>query len=193
MKEKILELRALGYSYNRIVEELGCSKGTIAYHCGEGQKQKSLERQRKNRKTDAGMISYKMSNFRNSDPKTAYIYRDTRTALSTNIKDKIRRFHGSIPEDNRGQFEYTEFMEWLEQDPVCYLSGRPLDFSNPRLYHFDHIIPRCKGGTSNIDNLGVTTSEANQAKHSLSIEEFLELCIDVLVHWEVIEERPETE
>jgi len=33
MKEKILELREKGYSYNQIVEELKCAKSTVSYHC----------------------------------------------------------------------------------------------------------------------------------------------------------------
>lgn len=34
MKEGILKLRAEGKTYNEIKEILGCSKGTISYHCG---------------------------------------------------------------------------------------------------------------------------------------------------------------
>jgi hypothetical protein len=49
MKEAILALRAKGYSYNQIQEELGCSKGTIAYYCGAGQKEKNLQRNRDRR------------------------------------------------------------------------------------------------------------------------------------------------
>ena len=44
MREKILKLREEGKSYNQIKEILGCSKGTIAYHCGDGQKEKSKNR-----------------------------------------------------------------------------------------------------------------------------------------------------
>ncbi len=44
MKEDILRLRKLGYTYNRIREELGCSMSTISYHCGVGQKQKNRDR-----------------------------------------------------------------------------------------------------------------------------------------------------
>jgi hypothetical protein len=33
MKEKILELRKKGLSYNEIKNILGCSKGTISFHC----------------------------------------------------------------------------------------------------------------------------------------------------------------
>lgn len=44
LKEQILELKEKGYSYNQIKEQLGCSKGTIAYHIGIGQKNKTIER-----------------------------------------------------------------------------------------------------------------------------------------------------
>lgn len=47
MKEKILELRAKGYTYNQIRDELGCSKGLISYHVGPGQREKSIARNRK--------------------------------------------------------------------------------------------------------------------------------------------------
>lgn len=34
-KERILELRARGLSYNAIVEKLGCSKSSVSYHCSK--------------------------------------------------------------------------------------------------------------------------------------------------------------
>ena len=40
MKDQILLLRAEGKSYREIEKLLGCSKGTISFHCGDGQKQK---------------------------------------------------------------------------------------------------------------------------------------------------------
>lgn len=43
-KENILSLRDQGKSYREIEKELGCSKGTIAYHLGDDQKQKTLLR-----------------------------------------------------------------------------------------------------------------------------------------------------
>lgn len=49
MKESILKLREQGYTYNQIVAELGCSKGTVAYHCGNSQKAKTIDRQRSRR------------------------------------------------------------------------------------------------------------------------------------------------
>lgn len=35
LKEKIIYLRKKEYTYNQIIEELGCSKSTISYHCKE--------------------------------------------------------------------------------------------------------------------------------------------------------------
>jgi orotate phosphoribosyltransferase-like protein len=49
MKENILKLRSMGYTYNQIQKELGCSKGTISYHLGEGQKEKNKQRSQKRR------------------------------------------------------------------------------------------------------------------------------------------------
>jgi DNA-binding CsgD family transcriptional regulator len=45
-KENILRLRAEGKSYRQIQEIIGCSKGTIAYHLGSGQKEKTHKRTR---------------------------------------------------------------------------------------------------------------------------------------------------
>lgn len=44
MKESILSLRADGKTYNQIRDILGCSKSTISFHCGDGQKEKSQKR-----------------------------------------------------------------------------------------------------------------------------------------------------
>lgn len=49
MKDKILQLYSEGKSYREIQRLLGCSKGTIAYHVGMGQKRKTLERTRTKR------------------------------------------------------------------------------------------------------------------------------------------------
>jgi DNA-binding CsgD family transcriptional regulator len=45
LKEEIEALRAQGLTYPEIQDQLKCSKGTIAYHLGEGQKEKTLKRQ----------------------------------------------------------------------------------------------------------------------------------------------------
>lgn len=47
MREKILELRSNGHSYNNICKKLGCSKSLVAYYCGANQKEKSRKRKEK--------------------------------------------------------------------------------------------------------------------------------------------------
>lgn len=48
-KEDIIRLRAEGKTYNQIADELGCSKGTIAYHLSEDVKTNYNTRRRKYR------------------------------------------------------------------------------------------------------------------------------------------------
>lgn len=57
LKEKIIELRDQGKTYDKIKEELGCSKSTIAYHLSDGQKQKTLDRTHKSRRTIMEFLS----------------------------------------------------------------------------------------------------------------------------------------
>ena len=47
--DNIKKLRSKGYSYSEIAAELGCSKSTVAYHIGEGQKEKSKARRLKSK------------------------------------------------------------------------------------------------------------------------------------------------
>ena len=49
LKEKILALAEKGLSYDQIKRRLNCSKSTISYHLGDGQKDKAYARVRKQR------------------------------------------------------------------------------------------------------------------------------------------------
>lgn len=51
MKDEIIRLRAEGKSYREIERLLGCSRSTISYHCGPGQKSKKNDRQIESRAT----------------------------------------------------------------------------------------------------------------------------------------------
>lgn len=46
MKEKILELRKQGNTYKQIQKEIGCSLGTISFHCGKNVKEKIYNRRK---------------------------------------------------------------------------------------------------------------------------------------------------
>ena len=61
LKEKIIALASKGFSYRQIQKELGCSKSTISYHLGKGQKDKAHARVRKQR--DKG-VRYKPNSWK---------------------------------------------------------------------------------------------------------------------------------
>lgn len=56
-KDSILKLRAEGKTYDEISLILECSKGTIAYHCGDGQKEKARKRRTVSRSKQADVLN----------------------------------------------------------------------------------------------------------------------------------------
>lgn len=95
-------------------------------------------------------------------------------------------FYHSYSRFIRGE-EYKKYRPTLDEvakkilsNPVCYLTGELIDFSNAGSYHFDHIIPKSKGGKSSLENLGLTIKDANFAKGNLTIKELLALCKKIL-------------
>ena len=181
MKDKILELRSQGKTYNQIQKELGCSKGTISFHCGKNQKEKSKSRLRKLRCKQHPYLS-KISNF--IEIHTSCIINTNKHDFKKVIFFKILRFSKSHKDKSYMKPEFTveDVINKFGEKPKCYLTGMDIDISNTKSYHFDHKIPRSKGGDNSLDNLGICTREANQAKNNMTEKEFIELCKSVLIH-----------
>jgi len=159
MKEQILKLRNEGKSYREIQKILNCSKSTISYYCGNGQKEKTILRNKNNKKTLNGILRRKRDNY-------SFV--------------NGRR----IGKGKRKQLDFTieDFEKKIINNPNCYLTGRKIDLLQSKTYHCDHIVPVSKGGGCDINNLGLTCKEANMAKADLLLEEFIKLCKDVLEH-----------
>ncbi len=178
LKEQILELRSQGLSYNQIKDKLKCSKGTICHHIGKGQNEKTSIR-RRNSRNKQHPYAKKIESFSYSSEiviKKKELHKTTKL-----IQLKILSF--SRKDDNmyqKPEFTVEDVINKFGDKPKCYLTGDQLDITKPREYHFDHIIPRSKGGDSSINNLGLCTKAANIAKNNLSNDEFLELCIKVV-------------
>ena len=83
--------------------------------------------------------------------------------------------------------EIKEIYERITKNPTCYLTGRKIDLSKSSSYHLDHIIPTSKGGPDTPDNCGLACRDANFAKNTLSLEEFKNLCVEVVQHFNLIE------
>lgn len=167
MKEQILKLRAEGKSYREIEKILNCSKGTIAYHCGKGQKEKTRERD----KSAGAQLSKKL-----------FAYKARKEAFRKVSDFQRKRSSGAKRWLGGREFNFTleDLLNKIGEEPKCYLTGRVIDLSKPNSYSLDHITPICEGGDCSLENLGLTSADANSSKAHLKLEDYLELCKDVL-------------
>jgi 5-methylcytosine-specific restriction endonuclease McrA len=178
---KIIVLRNQGKSYDEIKAILGCSKGTICFHLGPGQKDKHNKRQ-SSRRAKKHPYQRKIENFclvriRRKRPPTQTNKKLLQTKIETFFKDRKQNNMYVKP-----TFSIEDVINKVSEAPVCYLTGKPIDIYQPRSYNFDHIHPVSRGGENTIDNLAVCTKDANQAKGTMTVEEFLVLCKQVLQH-----------
>jgi 5-methylcytosine-specific restriction endonuclease McrA len=180
VKDQILKLRDLGYSYRQIQEKLHCSKGTIAYHCGDGQKDKTTKRRNKNRSYQHPLVR-KVENFVKIIGPNNQINIQSKRTLNKILYQKIAVFSRINHKDyNYMSFTVEALLEKIGNNPMCSLTGRPINLLDSRSYQLDHIVPRSKGGDNSLDNCQLTCREANQAKHELTIDEFINLCREII-------------
>lgn len=160
MKKQIIELRERGKTYSEIQNILGCSKGTISYYCGEGQKKKSLDRQRKLRNTEKGALLKKLN-----------------AALKRKIHDNLKYRQYRIDQTFVYSKEGKEkFIEECLKNPICYWTGIKLNLLDTKSYELDHLIPVSKGGTNDYNNIVLSSKFANRMKHDLLPKEFIDNC-----------------
>lgn len=180
MKEKILKLREEGLSYNEIVARLGCSKGTVAYHCGDGQKEKTRNRTRTLRKNNP--LMKKVEQFVAAKDSSGTKHKPHFKTVEQRIYQKIYTFSNKT--GSGIMFTVQDLMDKIGDAPKCELTGKPIDLSKTRSYHLDHKIPKSRGGDNSLENCQLLSREANQAKHNLTNEEFIALCKTVVEHSE---------
>jgi 5-methylcytosine-specific restriction endonuclease McrA len=83
------------------------------------------------------------------------------------------------------RFKVKDLLEKIGDHPICQLTGRRIDLSDGPSYHLDHIIPKTKGGSNDLDNCQLLCKQANQAKANMLTEEFIQLCREVLDWYEL--------
>lgn len=168
LREKILELRTSGMTYNQIAKTIPCAKSTVSYYCGKDVKNNTLKYQEERRAQNP--LIKKMENFR---------YK-----FSNKSRDFQRRNGSKLKAKMEKQFTAKELENFIKKDPTCYLTGRKLDISKPETYSLDHFVPASKGGKNTLDNLRLVCREANSAKHDMLYEEFIQLCREVVQRYD---------
>lgn len=165
-KQQILELRKKGFTYKKIQETLGCNKSTVSYHCNKNRQEKMRQYQRKyDRESRAGNYPIKA------------------------LTQKIRRFHRTLTTRTSTDyisisFSVDDLIQKIGLNPKCSLTGIDINLADPETYSLDHIIPKSKGGSCTIDNCQIVCSAVNKAKHDLYMEDFIQLCKNVISYIE---------
>jgi 5-methylcytosine-specific restriction endonuclease McrA len=181
LKEQILRLRSTGASYRTICQQLQCSKGSVSYHCGVGQKLKTKIRCQRGRERIRGILYSKIAFF-SSYNNRLQDYRSDCT-IRKSIKNRIEgysRMSGKNKTYVKPTFSIDDFIQKIGEHPKCYLSGAPIDLTDKKSWSMDHIIPRSRGGSNDLDNAGICNSMINLSKNSMLVDEFLEMCKLVL-------------
>ncbi len=157
LKEKIIICKQnnLAWGARKIAAELGCAYSTVHYHLNEKCKTAKNNRQIKRRLENPILKKYEV-----------FVYRKLRKKKSN---------FGRLYNDNQyleSRFTFQELLKKIEKNPYCYLTGKFIDIQNTESYNFDHIIPIVQGGDNSLNNLGLTTAEANAAKSGKTPEQF---------------------
>jgi 5-methylcytosine-specific restriction endonuclease McrA len=184
MKEEILRLKSEGKSYKEIQELLGCSKGTISYHCGTGQKEKTKNRRDKRReniiKSKTDNFKYVKSRVKNKDKEYKVFKTKEDVNQSTRVFQKRdNTIKGRYNKNIETSFTWEDVLNKFGENTECYLSGEKINLYVNN-YNFDHIIPASKGGSNTLENLGILTETINNMKTDMTPNELIEMCIKIL-------------
>lgn len=174
LKEQIIELRDQGLTYDQIKEQLHCSKSTICYHLTDKEKLRVKAAGIAHKQNNPLLV--KLSNFASKSRK-GINNKITKFKQDQEVRNGIKA-HKDLTND----MSYKEVYNILAQNPRCYLTGTEIDLSKPDTYQLDHIIPISRGGTSTIENMGLTIKDANQAKRGMTNEELFDLCASIIAH-----------
>lgn len=180
LKNEILKLRESGLSYLEISQQLNCSKSTVCYHLDKTQKSKAIRRNQQRRAKHPFIQKIeRFSTLKTSINQSYKSIHEWRKLIQLKI-EKFATMHKQREVYCKPSFTVEDVINKFGEKPKCYLTGDEIDIYDTKSYHFDHIQPRSRGGSNDIDNLGICTKQANQAKNNLTYDEFIELCKKVI-------------
>lgn len=172
LKNSILELREIGWSYAKIAEKLKCSKSTIAYYCNNTTKEKS-KNYKKNLQENKDYIYLFGKHVDNFKQRLKGSGKKFNNDWNKKFRTAVSFFRNRNKMNVETNYTYKEALEHLGGlQTKCYLTGIPINIEFDD-YCLDHIIPVNKGGTNELNNMGITIPSANASKSNLTLEEFL--------------------
>lgn len=178
--KKILKLRSQHKSMRTIANELNCSISTVSYYCNNSTKIKSINKAIKVRNGKYRwlyLFGQKVYDFQSRKFNSNQILQnlDWNKKLRTAVS-----FFRNRNNQMASQYNYKDVLKaWGGTKLKCYLTGRDIDIEKDQ-YALDHIIPVSRGGSNEIDNMGLTCIQANSSKSDMTVDEYLSLCKEVL-------------
>ena len=186
--KQIIELRKLGKSMKDISIILGCSKSTVSYHCSRTTKtthKNKIERS-KNEKSYLYLLSKRLTNFK---LRKFGIGKHNTENYDRKITASVSFFKNRNKMKVEKNYTYKEAIDHLGGlQTKCYLTGRPIDITKDS-YCLDHIQSVSNGGSNELENMGITIPIANASKSSMNLDEYLNLCKEVLENFGYIVEK----
>lgn len=189
--KKIVLLRRQGLSYRQIAKTIPCSKATVCYHLTGGQNAAKYAQHQAYMLTGEGTISKKINSFKSriykpiQRPEVIRRKKTARQQIRHKMKLYKRRSRSSAYDKVNNiskPYGIKEVLNKLGPNPRCYLTGSQIDLTKSETYSLDHVSPISKGGTNDLENMGIATRNANMAKNDLTVSQFVALCKLVLIN-----------
>ena len=153
-------MKKSGLGYKKIAKKLNLPRSSVRYYLDPNGKEKSR---------------LKMTRWRNKNPLKNKLLK-ARNAIRDKVKSFKRSSKTKLERSTRSDVDSKLFLNEMMNNPVCYLTGVKINLNNPEDFQLDHKIPKSRGGSNNVDNLGLCCSWVNRAKWNMTTEEFIAMC-----------------
>lgn len=102
---------------------------------------------------------------------------------------KLRTFNNSGINLFNKEYSIEDVIGYFGPNPVCYLTGDPIDFQDPKTFSLDHFVPKSKGGDNSLSNMKLCSPKANYMKRDMPLEEFIKECKKVLSYYNKVKQN----